>query len=116
VIEVPAERVGTHRVRVEATHEGRAVGGADTVYAVTSRDPELDEVAPDERFLRWLAASTGGRFVGPGDDATVQIDPDASRIVGERRETPLWRAPALGAFILICAGAAWIVRRSAGLR
>jgi uncharacterized membrane protein len=116
VLSAPAERVGTHRVRAEVSHDGRTVGTADTVFAVTSRDPELDEVAPDARFLQWLASSTGGRYVGPGEDVQVLVDPDAARRVDERHETPLWRAPLLGAFVLACAGIAWIVRRSSGLR
>lgn len=115
VLTVPASQRGTHRVVVEAEHDGHRVGDATTVYAVTNRDPELDEVVPDEPFLKWLAGRTGGRWLGPSDTVDVMIDAGAGRRVDERRETPLWRAPALAAWIALFAGLAWIVRRRAGL-
>ena len=60
VLVVPASARGTHRVVVEAKDGEELVGEAQTVYAVTNRDPELDEVAPDHAFLEWLALRTGG--------------------------------------------------------
>lgn len=115
VLSVPASTRGTHRVVVDAEHDGVAVGSATTVYAVTNRDPELDEVVPDEPFLKWLAGRTGGRWLGPDDAVDVLLDPEAGRRVDERRETALWRAPVLAAWIAVFAGAAWLVRRRAGL-
>ena len=92
------------------------MGAAETVFAVTTRDPEVDEVAPDAAFLRWLAERSGGTWVEPGGRGTVRQDPSAGRTVWERRETPLWRAPVLALWVLLCGGVAWIVRRRAGLR
>jgi hypothetical protein len=83
---------------------------------VTTRDPELDEVAPDGRFLAWLAAAGKGTLHGPGSLGPVLRDPAAGRTVWERRETALWRAPVLGLWTLSFLGVAWIVRRRAGLR
>jgi len=117
VLTLPAERRGTHRITVLATaDEGGEVGAATTVFAVTTRDPELDEVSPDETFLLWLAGSTGGKYYGAGQLGPPVTDPDAGRVVWERTETSLWRAPALALWIVTFAGLAWIVRRRSGLR
>ncbi len=113
---VEALRPGTHRVRATVRVEGREIGVAETVFAVTSRDPELDEVAPDPRFLAWLGGATGGRLHLPGDPGPMLIDPDADRVVRERKETPLWRAPLLSLLVGLSAGLAWVIRRRAGLR
>jgi uncharacterized membrane protein len=115
-LELPAADRGAHRVSATVRHRGEEVGEAQTVYAVTTRDPELDEVIPDEGFLRWLAASVDGTLHGPGVLGAPLRDADSGRVVWDRRETALWRAPALMAWIALFAGAAWIVRRRAGLR
>ncbi len=116
VLDLPAEHRGTHRVRVAVSTEAGLVGTAETVFAVTTRDPEVDEVSPDVAFLQWLAQRSGGTWVAPGEGGSVQRDPDAGRTVWERRETPLWRAPAVALWALVFSGVAWIVRRRAGLR
>lgn len=116
VVPFAANRQGTHRVKAVVTKDGDTVGVHETVFAVTTRDPELDEVAPDEMFLRWLAAATDGTYHGPGELGAILRDPEAGRQVWERRETPLWRAPILALWIGCFLGAAWIVRRRAGLR
>lgn len=112
---VDASKRGTHRVEVSAFTGEELVGEAQTVFAVTNRDPELDEVAPDATFLRWLAARTGGRYHEAGTLGPVLIDAEAGRRVDERRETPLWRAPLLALVVALFAGLAWFVRRRAGL-
>ncbi|MEO0603687.1 MAG: glutamine amidotransferase, partial [Myxococcota bacterium] len=116
VLVVPAERSGTHRVDVSVTSQGEEVGSAESVFAVTTRDPEVDEVAPDVSFLTWLAASTRGVFHGAGDFGDVLVDPDAGRTVQEVHEVALWRAPLLAVIVCLAAGIAWFVRRRAGLR
>ncbi|MEN0066381.1 MAG: glutamine amidotransferase [Myxococcota bacterium] len=116
VIAVPAERSGTHRVSVKVAREGKAVGDANTVFAVTTRDPEVDEVAPDSSFLVWLAAATDGVHHAPGDFGSLKLDPDAGRMVQDVREVPIWRAPLLGLIVCIAATFAWFIRRRSGLR
>ncbi len=116
VLTLPANHQGTHRVRVTVTQDDTEVGIAETVFGVTTRDPESDEVAPDSAFLQWLAGVSSGRYHAPGDLGAVWVDADAGRVVDERRETPLWRAPALALWIGWFAGLAWYVRRRAGLR
>lgn len=114
VLELPAEHRGAHRVEAGVTgvdHEP-----AETVFAVTARDPELDELLPDAAFLEWLAARTGGTWNPPGAFAPPARDPEAGRTVWDRRETPLWRAPGLLGGVLLLAGLAWWVRRRGGAR
>lgn len=116
VLRLPAERRGAHRVGVEVKKGDQVIGEAETVYAVTTRDPELDEVVPDVRFLRWLAERTEGRYYGAGELGPILRDPDAGRTVFERTEVAIWRAPLLVLLVLLAAGGAWIVRRRSGLR
>lgn len=114
---VRADHPGTHRVTATVTTaDGVEVGVAETVFAVTTRDPEVDEIAPDEAFLQWLAAGTGGSWHPPGDHGPVLRDPSAQRTILERSETPLWRAPLLTLLVAAAAGAAWFVRRRSGLK
>lgn len=115
-LELPAADRGAHRVRATVRHRGADVGDADTVYAVTTRDPELDEVIPDEAFLRWLTASVDGKAFGPGETGAPLRDDAAGRMVWDRRETPLWRAPGLMLWIGLFGGIGWIVRRRSGMR
>jgi uncharacterized membrane protein len=116
VLQLPAELRGTHRVRVSVRTESALVGTAETVFAVTTRDPENDEVVPDLAFTKWMADRTGGAWIGPGERGAIQHDPSAGRTVWERRETLLWRAPVVAVWVLIFSGIAWVVRRRAGLR
>ncbi|MFK7931540.1 MAG: glutamine amidotransferase [Myxococcota bacterium] len=116
VVEVPAESRGAHRINAVVAEGGKEVGSSSTVYAVTTRDPELDEVAPDEGFLKWLAESTEGQFHPAGTLGAPLRDAKSGRTVWERRETPLWRAPLLGIWVTLLGGLAWIVRRRSGLR
>lgn len=115
-IEWTARHRGPHRVAATVKVDGKVVGTDETVFAVTTRDPELDEVIPDEAFLRWLASSVDGAYFGPGQTGDALVDRSGGRKVWDRRETPLWRAPVLGFAVLLFGGLAWIVRRRSGLR
>lgn len=113
----PATERGAWRVRAAAKDpSGKSLGEAATVYAVTTRDPELDEVEPDGAFLRALAARTGGLYVGPGERAEALFDPDAGRRVLDRRETPLHAMPLVPALFGIFVSASWWLRRRSGYR
>lgn len=122
VMVMPADHPGTHRVKatveIVSKQEGpnEIVGQAETVFAVTTRDPEMDEIAPDEGFLRWLASSADGVYHPPGELGAISTDPAAGRVVNERRETALWRAPLLATWIALFAGLAFLIRRRSGLR
>ncbi len=112
----PARRRGAVKVEAEVMSGDTVIGRDSTVYAVTNRDPELDEVVPDRAFLSWLAGRTGGTFYPSGEAGELTRDLEAGRTVLERRELALWRAPGLALWIALFAGLAWIVRRWSGLR
>ncbi|GDX83554.1 hypothetical protein LBMAG42_53650 [Deltaproteobacteria bacterium] len=117
IFEVPTAVRGAHRVKVVATAaDGASLGSAETVYAVVTRDPELDRVVPDGSVLRALAIATQGRYVPPGEWMGALNDPDAGRVVRDRRESPLWSAPILGLIFAVSASASWWLRRRAGRR
>jgi len=116
IIEVPAGDRGSYRVSVSGSNAGFAVGSAATVFAVTERDPELDEVASDTRFLAALAAATSGKHYTPDDYGRPLTDAAAGRKVLDRVETPLWRAPGLLALAGLLLGLSWILRRRSGYR
>jgi uncharacterized membrane protein len=116
MLDVPATARGAHRVKVEARRGEALLGEAQTVYAVTTRDPELDEVEPDHAFLERLAAEYGGRYVAPGRYEEPTRDADAGRRVRDRKETPLYATPLVPTLFGLAAGLSWWLRRREGLR
>ncbi len=114
---LPAADRGAHRVKVVAHGaSGATVGEAQTAFAVTTRDPELEEVEPDSAFLRTLAARTGGQYVAAGERAAPLRDPDAGRRVRDRAETPLYAAPLVPLVFGLFLSVSWWIRRRAGYR
>ncbi len=111
-LDVPTTLRGAHRVKVHA----QGAGDAATVYGVTSRDPELDDVEPDAAFLAALAGLHGGRFVAAGEWEAPLRDETAGRRVSDRRVTPLGTHPAGGVVLALAASASWLLRRRAGQR
>ena len=116
VVDVGDRPPGAWRVEVVATFEGQQVGQAETVFAVTDRDPELDEVVADEAFLRELAERSGGAWQSASSPAAPLRDNDAGRRVMDRVETPLWAAPGWVLLAALFASLSWWLRRRAGLR
>ncbi|MBM4365788.1 MAG: hypothetical protein FJ102_06200 [Deltaproteobacteria bacterium] len=115
--EVPTAERGAHRVKVSAQlADGKDLGQAESVYAVVTRDPELDRIDPDGQLLRALAEATGGRHVEPGSFAEPLRDPAASRVVRDREETALWAAPLWPLLAGAFATASWVIRRRLGRR
>lgn len=105
---------GAHRV--EASAGGAAGDRGDSVFAVSTRDPELAEIVPDAAFLKALAGRYGGAWHAPGDESAPLIDESAGRDVVDRKETPLGDAPLLALLAGGLAGVAWWLRRRAGAR
>jgi uncharacterized membrane protein len=114
--ELPTDRRGAHRIRVRAVGAGLEDAAAETVYGVTSRDPELDQVEPDIEFLKALSAQAGGTFVPAGTWSPPLRDASAGRRVHERRVVELGLLPAVGVLFSVSASLAWLMRRRSGLR
>lgn len=113
VVELQVDRRGPYRVKVLA--EGH--GAAETVFAVTARDPELEELAADPAFLQAVAAAAeGGQWVEPGGSVAPTLDGEAGRWVEERREVVLWSHPLVALVAGVLASLAWGLRRRGGGR
>ena len=115
VVEVPAEARGAWTASIAAGPEG-ALGSDSTSFAVTDRDPELEELQPAEGFLAQLAEQTGGVHYTPGDYDEPLVDMASGRTVEERRETPLWAAPVIPILAGLSLSLSWWLRRRRGLR
>lgn len=125
-IEMVTDALGTGTVTVLPTQEGAhrvsvksaGQGDAETVFSVTSRDPELADIVPDSEFLARLAAAYGeqGAFRPAGNTDAPLRDPDAVRVVNERRTVALASVPLVGLVFGLFAGLAWWVRRRNGGR
>jgi len=115
VFELPAQHRGAFSVSIAAGPDG-SLGTDATSFAVTDRDPELEDLQPAEGFLAQLAEATSGAHYRPGDYDDPLVDPDAGRVIDERRETPLWAAPAIPVVACLCLSVAWFLRRRRGLR
>lgn len=109
-----ADRRGAHRVELGVG--SRASDRGSTVFAVSTRDPELVDIQPDRAFLEQLAALYGdrGRYIGPDERVRPLLDDGASRVVPERQETPLSNVPLVALLFGVLASAAWWIRRRSG--
>jgi uncharacterized membrane protein len=107
---------GAHRVLVRAGTG--AADEAETVFSVSARDPELEEIAPDARFLSQLAALYGdrGAYRGPKDTDPPLLDTQAVRKVHDRKQTSLAAPPLSALLFALLASLSWWVRRQAGAR
>ncbi len=117
VLEYEARDHGAHRVEAKATTaSGAALGTGTTVFAVTSRDPELEDVVPNQGLLAGLARAADGVHHLPGAYGPPKTDPDAGRWVTERTEDPLWAVAWLPLLVGILGSLSWWVRRRSGGR
>lgn len=107
---------GAYRIQAEAKKSGGVLGEAESVFAVTDRDPELDDVRPDAEFLEALAKSNGGTYFGPGEYGPAVRNEDAGRWIDERTESPLWAGGWLPIWVGFFGSAAWWTRRRSGGR
>jgi hypothetical protein len=110
------EDTGVYRLVATATKEGVVLGEATTVFAVTSRDPELEQVSPDRDFLLAMAAAGGGEYFAPLDFSEPPTDDSAGHWVDEPTSTPLWAGAWLPLIFGLFAGGAWWRRRVGGGR
>ena len=109
----PTQR-GAHRVEVGTGN--RAADRGRTVFAVSTRDPELSDIQPDRAFLEQLAAlyGDGGRYIPPGGGLDILVDEEATRTVPDRSVVSLGGAPLVGLLFGLFAGVAWWIRRRGG--
>jgi hypothetical protein len=114
-VEVLAGRRGAWRVRASASKNG-LIGEAASAFAVTNRDPELDEVEPDVAFLKALASGLGGQFVSAGSFEKPLINEAAGRLVRDRQETKLYSMPLLPMMMGLLLSLGWWLRRKNGYR
>jgi uncharacterized membrane protein len=115
IVELEASQRGAWTVALVAGEEG-GLGRDGTRFAVTDRDPELEDIQPAEGFLSQLATTTGGLHYRPGDYGPPRLDPDAGRTVKEVRETPLWSSPLWALLAGLALSVSWWLRRRRGLR
>ena len=115
VIELEPGGAGSYQVLVEAGEKGK-LGQDNTTFAVSARDPELDELLPDSLFLQNFALLQEGQYYAPGDYGAPKLDPGAARLVEEEKQTPLWSAPILALLGALGLGLSWLLRRLRGLR
>ena len=115
VVELEASQRGAWTVTLSAGEEG-SLGRDGTRFAVTDRDPELEDIQPAEGFLSQLASSTGGLHYRPGEYGAPKLDPEAGRTVREVRETPLWSSPLWALLAGVALSLSWWLRRRRGLR
>jgi hypothetical protein len=114
---LPAQHAGAWHLEVQALDEaGQPFFTGGTVFAVTEREPELEDVLPDHAFLEALAQATGGRYYPPGQAGPPLEDPDSRRQVEHLRELPLWDIPLVALIIGLFAPLSWFVRRRGGGR
>ena len=114
---LPASIPGAWHLDVQALGaDGRPFFGGGTVFAVTEREPELEEVLPDFAFLEALAEATGGAFHPPGEFAPPLEDPDSRRRIEEVHQVPLWDVPLVALLVGLFASASWYLRRRGGGR
>ena len=74
--------------------------------------------APDHDQLKKIAASTGGKFLTPGDDLLREMEAHASKAEKrfiEEKHLPIWATPAVMAILLVLLSSEWYFRRRWGL-
>ncbi|MBM74681.1 MAG: hypothetical protein CMK59_04725 [Proteobacteria bacterium] len=100
---------GTHTIRANYGEEY-----ITTIFAATSRDPELIEIMPNMFFLEQLAEFYEGKIAKMNEDPL--LDKDASRQVKIRNENRIGRTPAVLMLLLLTLSLSWFFRRRGGAR
>ncbi len=103
---------GIYRIRIETPS-----GNLEESMVVAGLLENLDS-APDHDQLKKIAASTGGKFLTPGDDLLSEIEAHASKSEKrfiEEKHLPIWATPAVMAILLVLLSSEWYFRRRWGL-
>jgi hypothetical protein len=103
---------GIYRVRVETP-----LGNLEKSMVVAGPLESLD-AAPDHDQLKKIAASTGGKYLVPGDDLLNEIREYARKAEKkfiEEKHLPIWATPLVMVIVLVLLSAEWYFRRRWGL-
>jgi uncharacterized membrane protein len=103
---------GIYRVRVETPF-----GKLERSMVVAGPLESLD-AAPDHDQLKKIAASTGGKYLAPGDDLLSEIQEYARRAEKkfiEEKHLPIWATPFVMVIVLAFLSSEWYFRRRWGL-
>jgi len=103
---------GIYRIRVETPS-----GNLEESMVVAGPLESLDS-APDHDQLKKIAASTGGKYLAPGDDLVREIEEHARKAEKkfiEEKHLPIWASPFVMATLLALLSSEWYFRRRWGL-
>lgn len=103
---------GIYRIRIETPS-----GNLEESMVVAGPLESLDS-APDHDQLKKIAASTGGKYLAPGDDLLSEIEAYARKAEKkfiEEKHFPIWATPAVMAILLVLLSSEWYFRRRWGL-
>ncbi len=103
---------GIYRIRVETPF-----GNLEESMVVAGPLESLD-AAPDHDQLKKIAASTGGKYLAPGDDLLSEIEEyarKAEKKFVEEKHLPIWATPFVMAIVLALLSSEWYFRRRWGL-
>ena len=103
---------GIYRVRVETP-----LGNLEKSMVVAGPLESLD-AAPDHDQLKKIAASTGGKYLVPGDDLLNEIQEYARKAEKkfiEEKHLPIWATPLVMLVVLAFLSSEWYFRRRWGL-
>ncbi len=106
---------GVYRVRARASVGGRPVEAHD-IFLVREATAELDRPAADDRTLKAIAETTGGRHLGKVSELPRELPFDEPRVVrvDRRTDVELWSRPGLLVMALLFLGLEWLLRQRSG--
>jgi uncharacterized membrane protein len=112
---------GVYSFKVEARARGVLLGAGELKIEYSAALAELQDVAPDEKFLRSISESTGGKYIEAEEFSSLAAEipsifrrePELKLI--ERRVDPLFKAWYVFALITLLLSLEWFMRRRRGL-
>lgn len=108
---------GAYRfVSVAVSPEGAAIGKSERGWAAQPGSEEFSRLAPNDDYLRGLAAQTGGDMVDANDMGSFVESLSTKKVpIEEPWTSPLWHQPIYFLFTIGCLIAEWGLRRVNGL-
>lgn len=113
-LEWPKLPEGGYRVTARAVIAGRPADDSD-VFLVRGQGKELDVLEADERLLRQVSDTTGGKHKRGGDDwSDFGFHPPHLEHVRDSRDVALWSHPLVLLLAVGCFSLNWALRRRYG--